>query len=249
MIPALAIIVGAVMGSALGLIGTGGAILAVPALVYLFGYSAVNATTASLVIVITTATVSVIPRFRRKQVQIKSALILWSIGLLGNYFGVQLSKTISEKALLIGFGVILLASATSMIWRSFQKDLTVKKRSTWVLPLAGSLIGFMAGLFGVGGAFLTIPTLILVFGETAQIAAGTGLALMILNSVTALLFRFQNIQNVSWDIPIIILVSAITFSIFATQKGAALKSVTLERIFAYFLFLVGTATLIESIIK
>ena len=237
------------MGSALGLIGTGGAILAVPALVYLFGYSAVNATTASLVIVITTATVSVIPRFRRKQVQIKSALILWSIGLLGNYFGVQLSKTISEKALLIGFGVILLASATSMIWRSFQKDLTVKKRSTWVLPLAGSLIGFMAGLFGVGGAFLAIPTLILVFGETAQIAAGTGLALMILNSATALLFRFQNIQNVSWDIPIIILVSAITFSIFATQKGAALKSVTLERIFAYFLILVGTATLIESIIK
>ena len=245
----LAILVGAVMGSALGLIGTGGAILAVPALVYIFGYSAINATTASLVIVISTATVSVIPRFRRKQVQIKSALILWSIGLLGNYFGVQLSKTISDKALLIGFGVILLASATSMIWRSFQKDLTVKKRSTWVLPLAGSLIGFMAGLFGVGGAFLAIPTLILVFGETAQVAAGTGLALMILNSVTALLFRFQNIQNVSWDIPILILVSAITFSIFATQKGAALKSVTLERIFAYFLFLVGTATLIESIIK
>ena len=237
------------MGSALGLIGTGGAILAVPALVYIFGYSAINATTASLVIVITTATVSVIPRFRRKQVQIKSALVLWSIGLLGNYFGVQLSKTISEKALLIGFGVILLASATSMIWRSFQKDLTVKNRSTWVLHLAGPLIGFMAGLFGVGGAFLAIPTLILVFGETAQVAAGTGLALMILNSVTALLFRFQNIQNVSWDIPILILVSAITFSIFATQKGAALKSVTLERIFAYFLFLVGTATLIESIIK
>lgn len=76
----------------------------------------------------------------------------------------------------------------------------------------------MAGLFGVGGAFLAIPTLILVFGASAQAAAGTGLALMILNSVTALLFRFQNIQNVSWDIPILILVSAITFSIFATQR-------------------------------
>jgi uncharacterized membrane protein YfcA len=247
--PVLAILIGAIMGSALGLIGTGGAILAVPALVYIFGYSAINATTASLLIVITTATVSVVPRFRRKQVQIKSALILWSIGLVGNYFGVQLSKTISEKALLIGFGVILLASATSMIWRTFQRDLTKKKRSSWALPLAGSLIGFMAGLFGVGGAFLAIPTLILIFGESAQIAAGTGLALMILNSITALLFRFQNIQYVSWDIPVIILVSAITFSLLATQKGAALKSVTLERIFAYFLFLVGTATLFESIIR
>jgi hypothetical protein len=41
----------------------------------------------------------------------------------------------------------------------------------------------------------------------------------------------------------------ICFSIFATQKGAALKSITLERIFAYFLFLVGIATLIESILK
>ncbi len=245
----LAILVGAVMGSALGLIGTGGAILAVPALVYIFGYSAINATTASLLIVITTATVSVIPRFRKNQVQIKSALILWSIGLIGNYFGVQLSKVTSERSLLIGFGLILIASASSMLWRTFQRDLVAKKRSSWALPLAGSLIGFMAGLFGVGGAFLAIPTLILVFGASAQVAAGTGLALMILNSVTALLFRFQNIQNVSWGIPIIILVSAITFSIFATQKGAALKSVTLERIFAYFLFLVGIATLIESIIK
>ncbi|NDF02102.1 MAG: sulfite exporter TauE/SafE family protein [Actinobacteria bacterium] len=249
MTPVLAILVGAIMGSALGLIGTGGAILAVPALVYIFGYSGINATTASLLIVITTATVSVIPRFRKKQVQIKSALVLWSIGLIGNYFGVQLSKVTSERSLLIGFGVILIASASSMLWRTFQRDFVAKKRSSWALPLAGSLIGFMAGLFGVGGAFLAIPTLILVFGASAQVAAGTGLALMILNSVTALLFRFQNIQNVSWDIPIIILISAICFSIFATQKGAALKSITLERIFAYFLFLVGIATLIESILK
>jgi len=249
MTPVLAILVGAIMGSALGLIGTGGAILAVPALVYIFGYSGINATTASLLIVITTATVSVIPRFRKKQVQIKSALVLWSIGLIGNYFGVQLSKVTSERSLLIGFGVILIASASSMLWRTFQRDLVAKERSSWVLPLAGSLIGFMAGLFGVGGAFLAIPTLILVFGASAQAAAGTGLALMILNSVTALLFRFQNIQNVSWDIPFIILLSAICFSILATQKGAALKSITLERIFAYFLFLVGIATLIESVLK
>ena len=115
MTPVLAILVGAIMGSALGLIGTGGAILAVPALVYIFGYSGMNATTASLLIVITTATVSVIPRFRKKQIQIKSALVLWSIGLIGNYFGVQLSKVTSERSLLIGFGLILIASASSML--------------------------------------------------------------------------------------------------------------------------------------
>lgn len=244
-----ALLIGAIMGTALGLIGTGGAILAVPALVYIFDYSAINATTASLVIVIATAIISVIPRLRRNQVQIKSAVILWSIGLVGNFLGVQLSRSISERFLMIGFGVILIASASSMLWRSFQGEIVAKERGRWALPIAGSLIGFMAGLFGVGGAFLAIPTLILAFGTTAQVAAGTGLALMILNSVTALIFRFQNIPNIEWEIPTLILSSAIIFSVFATQKGSRLKSKTLEKSFACFLFLVGTATFIESILK
>ena len=90
---ALAIALGATMGSALGLVGTGGAILAVPALVYLFDFPALQATTASLVIVIAAALVSARIRARAKQVDYRKALTLWSIGIIGNAVGAIASKS------------------------------------------------------------------------------------------------------------------------------------------------------------
>ena len=85
--PLLAILLGSIMGTALGLVGTGGAILAVPALVYLFNYPPLEATTASLVIVIAAAIVSARARAKAGQIAYRKAFILWSIGIIGNAIG------------------------------------------------------------------------------------------------------------------------------------------------------------------
>ena len=77
----MALVLGAIMGSALGLVGTGGAILAVPALVYLFHFPPLQATTASLVIVIGAALVSARARAKAGQIDYRRGLILWSIGI------------------------------------------------------------------------------------------------------------------------------------------------------------------------
>jgi uncharacterized protein len=48
----------------------------------------------------------------------------------------------------------------------------------WVVAL-GATIGFIAGMFGVGGGFLLVPLLSVVFGVPIPIAAGTGMCQMI----------------------------------------------------------------------
>lgn len=243
----MAVAIGAVMGTALGLVGTGGAILAVPALVYLFNFSALQATTASLVIVIAAAAVSARARAKAGQIAYQRALVLWTIGLVGNFIGAIASKSASEFILLTGISIIILGASISMWVRSFQGEIHPKERHPIVLPIMGTLIGFIAGFFGVGGAFLVVPTLILAFGVSAHIAAGTGLIVMLLNSTTALLVRYDTWGKVDWQIPLIMLTSAVVIAWFAAEKGTRLKSKSLERGFAGLLLLVGLFTFIETV--
>ena len=235
------------MGTALGLVGTGGAILAVPALVYIFNFSALQATTASLVIVIAAAAVSARARAKAGQIAYQQALVLWTIGLVGNFIGAIASKSASEFVFLTGISIIILGASISMWVRSFQGEIHPKERHPIVLPIMGTLIGFIAGFFGVGGAFLVVPTLILAFGVSAHIAAGTGLIVMLLNSTTAFLVRYDTWGKVDWQIPLIMLTSAVVIAWFAAEKGTRLKSKSLERGFAGLLLLVGLFTFIETV--
>ena len=242
-----AALLGSVMGAALGLVGTGGAILAVPALVYLFNYPALEATTASLVIVITAAIVSARARAKAGQIDYRRASILWSIGIAGNAVGAIASKNASDFVLLGGISILILGAAISLWIRSFQGEIVAKERHPIVLPIMGTVIGFIAGFFGVGGAFLVVPTLVLAFGVSAHIAAGTGLIVLLLNSSTALLVRYDTWNQVQWRTPMIILVSAVVVASFAAEKGTKLKSKSLERGFAGLLLAVGLFTFIETV--
>lgn len=242
-----AVLLGSVMGSALGLVGTGGAILAVPALVYIFKFSALEATTASLVIVIAAAIVSARARAKAGQIDYRRAAILWTIGIAGNAVGAIASKSASDFVLLGGISIIILGASISVWIRSFQGEIVAKERHPIVLPVMGTLIGFIAGFFGVGGAFLVVPTLILAFGVSAHIAAGTGLVVMLLNSSTALLVRYDTWSQVQWRTPVIILISAVVVAWFAAEKGTKLKSKSLERGFAGLLLAVGLFTFIETV--
>ena len=242
-----AALLGSVMGAALGLVGTGGAILAVPALVYLFNYPALEATTASLVIVSAAAIVSARARAKAGQIDYRRASILWSIGIAGNAVGAIASKNASDFVLLGGISILILGAAISLWIRSFQGEIVAKERHPIVLPIMGTVIGFIAGFFGVGGAFLVVPTLILAFGVSAHIAAGTGLIVLLLNSSTALLVRYDTWNQVQWRTPMIILVSAVVVASFAAEKGTKLKSKSLERGFAGLLLAVGLFTFIETV--
>ena len=109
------------------------------------------------------------------------------------------------------------------------------------------LIGSITGLFGIGGGFLVIPVLVLGFGTSHVVAAGTALLVIAMNSATALLSHHALWGDVSWDVPLIMGVSAVVIAQIASRIKLPIQDVLLRKIFAFLLFSVAIFSLIERI--
>jgi uncharacterized protein len=233
----------------LGLIGAGGAVVAVPAFIYLFGFSALEATTASLAVVAVSAATGAIPRFRLGQVHLRQALLFWSLGIIGTFAGARLATVIPEPVIVGGFAVVMLGAAVAM-WR---KSSTVepsgdRTRSPWLLPLVAVAIGLMTGVFGVGGGFLVVPALVLVFGFPFAIATGTSLVVVALNSLTALGFKYDTWDQIPWHIPLLVVIGGLIGSITASTLNTGISQRMLERAFAVLLVLLAAWMVLEPVV-
>ncbi|MDX5318655.1 MAG: sulfite exporter TauE/SafE family protein, partial [Actinomycetes bacterium] len=111
---------GLVVGATLGALGGGGAILTVPALVYLLGQEPLAATTGSLVIVGVSALVGMIPHQRAGNVRTGQGLVFGLAGIVGSFGGSALSRQVDPTVLLVSFAGLMLAVAALMarrLWR------------------------------------------------------------------------------------------------------------------------------------
>ncbi|MFM8329559.1 MAG: sulfite exporter TauE/SafE family protein, partial [Actinomycetales bacterium] len=149
----LAIVCGIAIGSILGFVGAGGSMVAVPILIYIFGFTPIQATTASLVIVFAGALSGVIAKFKENEVLIRDALVIWSLGLITNFGGAYLLPKISEKLVLTGFALVLTAAGISMLVPQ-PTTRSEWRMSTSALIFLSLLIGAITGLFGIGGGFI-----------------------------------------------------------------------------------------------
>jgi uncharacterized membrane protein YfcA len=124
----------------------------------------------------------------------------------------------------------------------------VHKRMSWPVLIGVSLlIGSITGLFGIGGGFLVIPVLVLGFGTTQSIAAGTALLVIAMNSATALLGHYVLWSEVTWKIPLLMGASAIVIAQIASRIKLPIADALLRKLFAYFLFAVAAFSLVERI--
>ncbi len=109
----LALVAGAVVGLALGGLGGGGSMLAVPALIYLIGLTPGTATTASLLIVAVTSLTGLLAHARAGRVRWREGLLFGAAGLPLAALGGALSRHLPGPALTAAFA--LLAGLAS--WR------------------------------------------------------------------------------------------------------------------------------------
>ena len=239
-----ALFAGAVIGAILGFVGAGGAMLAVPILMYGFEFDAKQATTASLAIVFLAATSGAIPKVRRRQILYRDALIIWSIGLITNIGFSSRADQLSDSFITTGFSVVLLLAGASMVRTpTFSEH---KRMPVALLVLTSLVIGAITGLFGIGGGFLAIPILVLFFGTPQTIAAGTSLVIIALNSLTAFIGRLHMWGDVQWHIPVFIGLAAIIVTQIASHQSSAIRPVLLRRGFAALLCTIAIFTLIET---
>lgn len=183
----LALPFGLAIGVLLGLLGGGGSILAVPVLVYVLGEPVKDATTESLLIVGVTALAGAVAASRARRVHWRAGLAFAGTGALGSLVGTALNRTIDPRVILLGFALLLLASALAMLRgnRAQVRQGPTPVRWNRVL-LAGAGTGVLTGFFGVGGGFVIVPALTLTVGLALPAAIGTSLFVIALTSSVAL---------------------------------------------------------------
>jgi uncharacterized membrane protein YfcA len=242
----LGLILGAVVGATLGLIGAGGAILAVPGLVAILGLSATAATTSSTIIVGSAALAGALRRRNTGTVDVKIGLTFSAIGILGNFIGTLLLKIIPENVIMIIFALLMFGAGYAMCCRENPQPSAEKPR--WhLIVIAATFVGILTGLLGIGGGFLIVPALILFLKVPMKVAAGTSLVAITANSLIAFFLRFE-----FWDqIPVVevavFTISAITASLLLTPVAGKLNAKVMQKIFSVVIVLVAIYTLFKNI--
>ena len=114
-----------------------------------------------------------------------------------------------------------------------------------VYLLLGIFAGILAGLFGVGGGLIIVPTLIFVFtsqGMAAEIlthmAIGTSLATMIVTSVSSVR-QHHSIGAVRWDIFKVLAPGIILGVVLGVQFASMLSGIQLQRAIGIFAILIS----------
>jgi uncharacterized membrane protein YfcA len=110
------IAIGIVTGIMAGMLGIGGAIIMIPALVYIMGMNQLTAQGTSLAVMLPPiGIIAAYNYYKAGQVNIKFAIILAVCFLVGSYFGSKLSLTLPQPLLKKIFGVLLLLVAAKML--------------------------------------------------------------------------------------------------------------------------------------
>jgi len=117
----LLLIVGLAAGMLSGLIGVGGGIIIVPALIYLAGFNQYQAQGTSLgLLLLPIGILAVLNYYHKGYIDIKYVGIMAVGFLLGGYLGSKLALSISELALKRIFAVVLFYTAFKMLgWDSY----------------------------------------------------------------------------------------------------------------------------------
>ncbi|MFE2078289.1 sulfite exporter TauE/SafE family protein [Streptomyces misionensis] len=242
----LALVAGAVIGLALGGLGGGGSVLAVPALVYLLGFTPAEATTASLVIVTLTSVTALSGHARDGNVVWRTGLLFAAAGVLPAMLAGVAAGHLPQAVLTIAFSVIAALAAVRML-RPARTGPTGPV-SAGRAGAAGAGLGAVTGFLGVGGGFLAVPALVGVVKLPMRRAVGTSLLVITINSLAALGARAGTGTHLDWAVIAPFTAAAVLGAWDGKRLSHKLKGGTLQRVFAYVLLAVAVFMLVDALL-
>ncbi|HET7139637.1 MAG TPA: sulfite exporter TauE/SafE family protein [Arthrobacter sp.] len=242
MIPALGL--GLVVGIVLGVVGGGGSIIAVPALVYGVGMSPAQAIPTSLLVVGISSLAALLPRLR-EGLNWPVFAIVGAAGIPAAWGGAAVGRLLDPTILMLAFAVIMVAAGIRMLRKPRESEGSCSTgpgrafRSCAPKAVAvGLLVGFLTGLLGVGGGFLITPALTIFLGLRMKQAVGTSLAIIVINSAAGFSAHAAG-YTIDWATTLAFAVPAILGSLIAARLARYLKDAHIRISFAVLIFAVA----------
>ena len=260
----LVIVAGLATGFVLGLLGSGGSIIALPALIYLLGVAPKSALAMSLGVVGVAATLAAVSHGRRGNLDLPVAAVFALFGVMGTYVGTRVGVRLPAVWQLTLFALVMYAAA----WRMFRRAPAQAPAATaglgvnggaaalggcpgWIssctahIALAGLGVGLLTGLVGVGGGFLIVPALVLFSGLPMKKAVGTSLAIVAVNAYAGF-YGYLGAVPVEWPLMGGFVSMTLLGSFAGTWASHRLSHDALKRAFAWFLVVVASYILIKN---
>lgn len=251
------------IGISLGLIGSGGSILTVPVLVYLFSVDVVTATAYSLFIVGATAAVGSVSYFRKGLVNLKTAVVFGSPSIIAVFltrayivpaipkevFNVG-SLTVTKNILMmVLFAILMIVASYSMIRKNKASTEAIGPQTfNYPAILAeGTVVGIVTGLVGAGGGFLIIPALVLLSKLPMKEAVGTSLVIIAAKSLIGF-FGESPETNVNWQLLLSVLAFALIGIFIGLYFSKKTDSAKLKPAFGWFVLIMGFYIIIKETI-
>ncbi len=253
-----------IVGISLGLIGSGGSILAVPILVYVMGVSPVLSTAYSLFIVGITALVGGVQSAMQKTVDFKIVFIFGIPSIIAVYatrmwlmpviphelFSIGYLVVTKPIALMLLFALVMIIASVSMIMPDTKKETNENSNISYNYPmilLEGTVVGVLTGLVGAGGGFLIIPALVLLARMPMKLAVGTSLFIIAAKSLIGFIGDLQGNQVIDWKLLggfTAFAVAGIFIGIILSKKMPGEK---LKKAFGWFVLIMGGYIIIKEI--
>jgi uncharacterized membrane protein YfcA len=267
----LSLIYGAVIGLSLGLTGGGGAIFAVPLLVYGLEVPPRDAVAISLAAVGATSLVGFFHRWLLGEVEVRTGLLFAVAGMAGAPLGAWLATLVPDSVLLLLFAGLMVIVAIRL-WQQASRPqsrggecgspdsrdgpachrdevgtLVLSSRCAVLLLIVGLMTGVLSGLFGVGGGFVIVPALVLFSGMSIHRAIGTSLMVISMVSVSGVTSQLLSGRCIPLDVTGLFIAGGIAGLLAGQRLGQRLSGPVLQKVFVVAILAVAAFVVIRNL--
>jgi uncharacterized membrane protein YfcA len=251
----ICIVMGSVVGVLAGLLGIGGGLIMVPALVYLFVNSLQLDLSLAMPMAIATSLSTIILTglsaswAHYKLNNLNRFVLIWSgLGIAaGAILGAQLASLMSGEALKNVFAYLVIIIAVQMVIGGRRES--VHRMSKSILVVVGLVTGSMSALMGIGGGSIIVPALVwfkVNIKQAIGCASFCGLMIALFGSASFIHAGWSNTMlpvgafgYVYLPASLGIVITSVFTAGLGAKMGARLNTQLLKKIFAGFLVLVS----------